>query len=220
MLDSARHYQSPQFIERLIDTMALHKLNVLHWHLTRRPGVAAGDQEVSEADRGRRVASARRASARRPISIRQPASRGCTAASTRRSRCARSSRTRPRAHITIVARDRNARARERGDRRLSAARRQRQARCRCRPTGASIQNLFNVEESTFAFLEDVLDEVMALFPGEYIHVGGDEAVKDQWQASARVQSTHARARREGRARAAELLRPADGEVSSTRTAGG
>ncbi len=50
------------------------------------------------------------------------------------------------------------------------------------------QNLFNVEESTFAFLEDVLDEVLELFPGEYIHVGGDEAVKNQWQASPRVQS--------------------------------
>src|SRR5947208_433089 len=49
-------------------------------------------------------------------------------------------------------------------------------------------NLFNVEESTFAFLEDVLAEVMGLFPGEYIHVGGDEAVKDQWKASARVQA--------------------------------
>src|SRR5256886_6039350 len=46
----------------------------------------------------------------------------------------------------------------------------------------------NVEESTFAFLEDVLAEVMGLFPGEYIHVGGDEAVKDQWKASARVQA--------------------------------
>src|SRR5471032_814964 len=34
MLDSARHYQSPEFILRFIDTMALHKLNVLHWHLT------------------------------------------------------------------------------------------------------------------------------------------------------------------------------------------
>ncbi|MCM3878779.1 MAG: family 20 glycosylhydrolase, partial [Vicinamibacterales bacterium] len=33
MLDSARHYQSPEFIERFIDWMALHKLNVLHWHL-------------------------------------------------------------------------------------------------------------------------------------------------------------------------------------------
>src|SRR2546430_1860240 len=32
MLDSARHYQSPEFILQLIDWMALHKLNVLHWH--------------------------------------------------------------------------------------------------------------------------------------------------------------------------------------------
>ena len=34
MLDSARHYQSPEFVMQLIDWMALHKLNVLHWHLT------------------------------------------------------------------------------------------------------------------------------------------------------------------------------------------
>jgi hexosaminidase len=49
-------------------------------------------------------------------------------------------------------------------------------------------NLFNVEESTFQFLEDVLAEVVTLFPSEYIHVGGDEAVKDQWKASRRVQA--------------------------------
>src|SRR5262252_346199 len=34
MLDSARQYQSPEFILRFIDAMALEKLNVLHWHLT------------------------------------------------------------------------------------------------------------------------------------------------------------------------------------------
>jgi hexosaminidase len=48
--------------------------------------------------------------------------------------------------------------------------------------------LFNVEESTFAFFEDVLSEVVELFPSAYIHVGGDEAKKDEWQASARVQA--------------------------------
>ena len=37
MLDSARHYQSPEFIRHFIDWMALHKLNVLHWHLTDDP---------------------------------------------------------------------------------------------------------------------------------------------------------------------------------------
>ncbi|MGR3811909.1 glycoside hydrolase family 20 protein [Jiulongibacter sp. NS-SX5] len=38
-------------------------------------------------------------------------------------------------------------------------------------------------EKTFTFLEDVLTEVMALFPSEYIHIGGDECPKDTWEAS-------------------------------------
>jgi hexosaminidase len=49
-------------------------------------------------------------------------------------------------------------------------------------------NLYNVDESTFEFLDDVLTEVMDLFPSEYIHMGGDEAVKDQWQASPKIQA--------------------------------
>ena len=44
-----------------------------------------------------------------------------------------------------------------------------------------------MEESTFAFLEDVLTEVMEIFPSEYIHIGGDEAIKDQWKASDKIQ---------------------------------
>ena len=48
-------------------------------------------------------------------------------------------------------------------------------------------------EETFAFLEDVLTEVMALFPSEYIHIGGDEAPKDTWEASAEVREIMARA---------------------------
>jgi hexosaminidase len=47
--------------------------------------------------------------------------------------------------------------------------------------------LLDVSEPTFAFVNNVLTEVMELFPSQYIHVGGDEAAKDQWQASARVQ---------------------------------
>lgn len=37
------------------------------------------------------------------------------------------------------------------------------------------------QESTFTFLEDVLSEVIALFPGSYLHVGGDEAPKTRWK---------------------------------------
>ncbi|MEP7163777.1 MAG: beta-N-acetylhexosaminidase [Ferruginibacter sp.] len=39
-------------------------------------------------------------------------------------------------------------------------------------------------EYTFKFLEDVLDEVMRLFPSEYIHIGGDESPKESWKRSA------------------------------------
>jgi hexosaminidase len=49
-------------------------------------------------------------------------------------------------------------------------------------------NLFATDDATFGFLEDVLDEVVALFPSTYIHLGGDEAVKDQWKASPKAQA--------------------------------
>ena len=44
------------------------------------------------------------------------------------------------------------------------------------------------EDGTVTFLENVLEEVIQLFPAKYVHVGGDEAVKDQWEASAREQA--------------------------------
>jgi hexosaminidase len=49
-------------------------------------------------------------------------------------------------------------------------------------------------DQTFAFLQDVLDEVMQLFPGTYIHIGGDEADKANWKKCSRCQ---ARIKKEG-----------------------
>ena len=43
------------------------------------------------------------------------------------------------------------------------------------------------KESTFKFLENVIDEVVALFPGKYIHIGGDEAPKTNWKKCAHCQ---------------------------------
>ncbi|MES2419602.1 MAG: beta-N-acetylhexosaminidase [Bacteroidota bacterium] len=45
-------------------------------------------------------------------------------------------------------------------------------------------NVFQASEQTFSFLEDVLTEVMDLFPSPYIHIGGDEAAKIWWKQSA------------------------------------
>ena len=43
------------------------------------------------------------------------------------------------------------------------------------------------KEETFRFLEDVLTEVMELFPGKYIHIGGDECPKERWKKCAYCQ---------------------------------
>lgn len=48
--------------------------------------------------------------------------------------------------------------------------------------------LYDTHPDSITFIENVLDEVMALFPGKYIHLGGDEAIKDQWKASPAIQS--------------------------------
>lgn len=43
------------------------------------------------------------------------------------------------------------------------------------------EDIYCPKEETFTFLEDVLDEVLELFPSEYIHIGGDEAPKTRWK---------------------------------------
>ncbi len=48
--------------------------------------------------------------------------------------------------------------------------------------------ILNPSDTTIAFMEDVLTEVMDLFPGPFIHTGGDEAPKKQWKASPRAQN--------------------------------
>ena len=46
------------------------------------------------------------------------------------------------------------------------------------------QRVFCPTEKTFSFLEDVLTEIIDLFPSKYIHIGGDECPKNNWKASA------------------------------------
>jgi len=45
------------------------------------------------------------------------------------------------------------------------------------------KDVYCPSEKTFKFLEDVIDEVVELFPAKYIHVGGDECPKDAWKKS-------------------------------------
>jgi hexosaminidase len=187
MLDSARHLQSPAFIIRYIDWMALHKLNVLGWHLTDDQGWRL---EIRKYPRLTSVGGWRVPAGRAATRDIDPATGRArlyggfyTQDEVRRIVAHAAAR-----NVTIVPEidmPGHATAAIVAYPQLGVTSQPPQAV----PADWGIYpNLFNVEESTFEFLQDVLAEVMELFPGEYIHVGGDEAVKDQWQASARVQA--------------------------------
>jgi len=189
MLDSARHYQSPEYIKHFIDWMALHKLNVLHWHLT---DDQAWRLEIKKYPKLTSVGAWRVPAGQGPRAdidpdtgkprlyggfYTQEQARDIVAYA-----AARSVRVVPEiempghASAAIVAYP------ELGV--PPAANKLKEV-----PSDWGVyENLFNVEESTFKFLENVLTEVMDVFPGEYIHVGGDEAVKPQWESSPRVRA--------------------------------
>jgi hexosaminidase len=64
------------------------------------------------------------------------------------------------------------------------------------------RRILNVEDSTVSFFRDVLDEVLDVFPAPYVHLGGDEVPADEWAASAGARQRMARL---GYARPEELL---------------
>jgi hexosaminidase len=49
-------------------------------------------------------------------------------------------------------------------------------------------NVLNVSDGTLAFYENVLSEVLEIFPSRYVHLGGDECPKEQWRASPAAQA--------------------------------
>ncbi len=54
--------------------------------------------------------------------------------------------------------------------------------------GVTVDILCAGNDSVFTMMEDVLSEVMTLFPSEYIHIGGDEAPKEGWKKCPKCQS--------------------------------
>ncbi|MBL8060399.1 MAG: family 20 glycosylhydrolase [Chthonomonas sp.] len=50
-----------------------------------------------------------------------------------------------------------------------------------------IEDVYGVQDETIEFLENVLEEVLEVFPSEFIHVGGDEVPKKQWKESSVAQ---------------------------------
>jgi hexosaminidase len=173
MLDSARHMQSPAFIRSMIDWMAWHKLNVLHWHLTddqgwrleirkypRLTSVGAWRVEPNGERYGgfysqEEVRDIVRFAATRHVQIVPEIDMP--------------------GHATAAIAAYPALGSGTGTPLVS-------------PNWGVLNHLFNLEPETFRFLDDVLAEVVELFPSPIIHIGGDEAVKDEWQASPQIRA--------------------------------
>jgi N-acetyl-beta-hexosaminidase len=185
MLDSARHYQPPAFIKQMLDAMALHKLNTFQWHLT--------------DDQGWRLQILKYPRLTEVGAWRVPAGAGPAADIDPRT-------GKPRLYGGFYTqdevRDIVRYAAERfitvvpeidmpGHAQAAIAAYPELGTDSVAPPVSSDWGihtyLYNVDDATFSFLEDVLTEVIALFPSPYVHVGGDEAVKDRWRASPAVQ---------------------------------
>ena len=183
-LDVCRHYFSVDFIKKYIDNMALHKLNTFHWHLTEDQGWRL---EIKKYPKLTEVGGWRKETLIGHISdtpwkydgqryggfYTQDQAREIVQYAKER-------------FITVVPEIEmpgHATAAIAAYPELGVTGRQIEVATRW----GIFPDIFNVEESTFIFLENVLAEVIDIFPGTYIHIGGDEAIKDQWKASPKIQ---------------------------------
>jgi len=178
MLDSARHFQSPAFIRSMIEWMAWHKLNVLQWHLTDDQGWRI---EIRKYPRLTTVGAWRiePSGARYGGFYTQDEIRDIVRFAAAR-------------HVQIVPEidlPGHATAAIAAYPALGAAiQRSGSEPLRVSANWGVLTHLFNLEPQTFQFLDNVLAEVIELFPSPAIHIGGDEVVKDEWIASPKVQA--------------------------------
>jgi hexosaminidase len=183
-LDVCRHFMPLSFIKRLIDLMALHKLNTFHWHLTEDQGWRL---EIKKYPRLTEV-GAWRSGTRIGHEIggtefdTVPHGGFYTQAEAKELVNYASDR-----HITVVPEIEMP-----GHAQAAIA-----AYPELGNTGVQlevgqmwgvIEHVFNPSEHTIQFLQDVLLEVMDVFPGLYIHVGGDECPKREWRESPAAQA--------------------------------
>lgn len=182
-LDCSRHFFSVNEIKKYLDYMALYKMNVFHWHLTDDQGWRIEIKkypELTKIGAWRNGTMVGKYSDHKFDNIKyggfytQEQIKDIVKYASQR-------------HITIVPEI------EMPGHSLAAL--------ASYPLLACNDSIFEVgkqwgvfddvfcagNDSVFQFLENVLDEVMTLFPGEYIHIGGDECPKTRWKTCDKCQ---------------------------------
>lgn len=197
LLDPARHFMPPEFVRKLVDTMALHKLNTLQLHLTDDQGWRI---EIKKHPRLTRLGSVRKESPLHgdrkrgdgkrygPFFYTQRQARDLVAYAQAR-------------HVTLVPEI------EMPGHFLAAL--AAYPALSCRGGLFEVRTRWGIEpdilcpgnDAALAFVQDVLGEVCDLFPSRFIHIGGDESPRDRWKTCPKCQ---ARLRAEGLTSEAQL----------------
>ncbi len=182
-LDVARHFFPIDFIKKYIDLMSHYKLNTFHWHLTEDQGWRI---EIKKYPKLQEVAAFRketiigRASSRtrnEPHQFDGTRHGGFYTQEEVKEVVAYAAQR----YVTIVPEI------EMPGHALAALAAYPHLGCTRGPyevatTWGVFEDVFCAgKETTFEFLQDVLDEVVPLFPGKYIHIGGDECPKAMWE---------------------------------------
>jgi hexosaminidase len=186
-LDVGRHFMPKEFVKKYIDLLALHKLNTFHWHLTEDQGWRI---EIRKYPRLTGIGAWRKES----LIGRQSGQRDTTqwrfdgephggfyTQDDAREIVAYAAAR----FITVVPEI------EMPGHALAAI----AAYPELGVTGEQLEvgkrwgvysDILNAEPTTVAFMQDVLTEVLEIFPGSFIHIGGDEADKAKWKVSPRI----------------------------------
>lgn len=185
MLDVCRHFFSVEFVKKYIDLMAMYKLNNFHWHLTDDQGWRI---EIKKYPKLTEIGSKRPATligsyrTTNPPYDNTPVEGYYTQDQIRDVVKYAADR-----YINIVPE-------------IEMPGHSEAALAAYPEFGCNPPNTYHVSgtwnehndvyiptDETFNFLDDVLTEVMSLFPSKYIHIGGDEVAKDDWQHSEATQ---------------------------------
>jgi len=184
-LDCARHFMPVAFVKQYIDLLAMFKLNTFHWHLTddqgwrieikKYPKLAQISSMRAETVVGHQSSSPTFDGVPHGGYYTQDQIRDVVDYASRR-------------FITIIPEI------EMPGHFVAVLAAYPQLSCTGGPF--KVASTFGVlddiacagNDSTYVFLQDVLDEVMALFPSKYIHIGGDEAPKTRWHVCPKCQA--------------------------------
>lgn len=183
-LDVGRHFFTVEQVCRFIDLLALHRFNIFHLHLTEDQGWRI---EIKKYPKLTEIGSVREATivghdSDRPRQYDDTLHGGYYTQDDIRAIVAFAARR----HITVVPEidmPGHMQAAIAAYPELGCTDQTIKPRCHW---GIS-RNILNANESTVAFMQDVFTEVMALFPGPFIHIGGDEAHKHEWNESRAIQ---------------------------------